>query len=436
MNPSIQPIRPWHKDPRYWEMGGQPLLLIGGSVEDNLFQWPDLDGELDRLVRHGANVVRNTMSDRDPWDVYPYDKEGELYDLNKPNPEYWRRFRCFINGCAQRGIVVQLEIWDRFDLSDAKGMFNWQSHPYNPSNNVNYTEDQTGLEGSYLKHPSSDEHPFYHTVPGSEKYLERYDALRPYQTAFVDRILEVTLPAPNVLYCMNNETSSCPQWGRYWIRHIKKRAAEAGVEVQCTDMFDDAHKTSESPSFCSVLENPETYDFVEISQVNSRNFGSEHGHAIRWVCEQVKDRPVNHTKIYSDGGSGWGSGSPQEGIARYWRNLLAGSASVRFHRPGSGIVSGELSQACWRATRGVEAMVRFWELHPLDLGHPDEVLTAARSEKGTTVVFLPEGKAVELELPGSNCTWFSVANGSCIRRSEDCSLSPPLSGPMVAVIEA
>jgi hypothetical protein len=57
-------IRPWDQDPRYWQYRGQPVLLLGGSKDDNLFQIPDLKEHLDEMAACGANYIRNTMSDR------------------------------------------------------------------------------------------------------------------------------------------------------------------------------------------------------------------------------------------------------------------------------------------------------------------------------------------------------------------------------------
>ncbi|MCJ7478619.1 MAG: hypothetical protein MUP63_00380, partial [Candidatus Nanohaloarchaeota archaeon QJJ-7] len=50
----------------YWEVEGEPTLLLGGSDDDNLFQWPEdrLEEHLNELVKAGGNYVRNTMSDR------------------------------------------------------------------------------------------------------------------------------------------------------------------------------------------------------------------------------------------------------------------------------------------------------------------------------------------------------------------------------------
>ena len=36
----------------------------------------------------------------------------------------------------------------------------------------------------------------------------------------LDKILEYTFQYGNVLYCMNNETSSPVQWGNYWIKYM------------------------------------------------------------------------------------------------------------------------------------------------------------------------------------------------------------------------
>ena len=59
-------LRPWPANPWYWSLNGQPVLLLGGSDDDNLFQWSEqkLVAQLDRLAAAGGNYIRNTMSDR------------------------------------------------------------------------------------------------------------------------------------------------------------------------------------------------------------------------------------------------------------------------------------------------------------------------------------------------------------------------------------
>lgn len=87
------PIQPWTKNPWYWQYHDKPLLLLGASDDDNLFQWPakKLLAHLDSMKLIGANYVRNTMSDRNDrgFEVYPFKKlENGKFDLNKWNKEY------------------------------------------------------------------------------------------------------------------------------------------------------------------------------------------------------------------------------------------------------------------------------------------------------------------------------------------------------------
>ena len=32
-------LQPWKENPWYWSYCGEPVLLLGGSDDDNLFQW-------------------------------------------------------------------------------------------------------------------------------------------------------------------------------------------------------------------------------------------------------------------------------------------------------------------------------------------------------------------------------------------------------------
>ncbi|MCK4293614.1 MAG: carbon-nitrogen hydrolase family protein [Planctomycetes bacterium] len=49
-------IRPYAKNPYYWQYKGEPVLLLGGSKDDNLFQIPDLKGHLDLLASVGGSA--------------------------------------------------------------------------------------------------------------------------------------------------------------------------------------------------------------------------------------------------------------------------------------------------------------------------------------------------------------------------------------------
>jgi len=442
-------IRPWSANTSYWQYQGHPVLLLGGSREDNLFQIPDVQEQLDLLASVGGNYIRNTMSDRDEGNVYPYARlEDGRYDLDKWNDEYWQRFADLLRLTAERDIIVQIEVWDRFDLSDTRQMDNWQRHPYRPANNINYTAEETGLADSYPDHPSADKHPFYHTVPGMDEYQERYDVIRAYQERFVAKLLSYSLPRGNVLYCMNNETSTDPRWGQYWMGFIKQQAQAAGVDVFVTDMFDDGYRPEQSANIRLVLDHPELYDFIDISQVNSRNFGEDHWRRLCWVTEQARThpRPVNHTKIYSAGETSFGSGTPQDGIERFWRNLLGGSASSRFHRPTAGIGINEIARACIRSARRVEGLVKFWDVQPhmelLRDREENEAYIAAKPGEAY-IVFFCNGGSVGLDLAGVNgqmvLRWVDVSVGgmtpvAALDGGGIVTLRPPGKGPWVAVL--
>jgi hypothetical protein len=162
--PNADRISPYAANPSYWQYLGQPVLLLGGSKDDSLFQIPDLEEHLDAMAAAGANYIRNTMSDRPDHDfeVYPYLRlPNGKYDLKQWNPEYWKRFANMLKGTHARGIIVQIEVWDRFDYSRD----NWKPHPYNPANNINYTNKESGLAADYPDHPGQNKQPFFFTTP-------------------------------------------------------------------------------------------------------------------------------------------------------------------------------------------------------------------------------------------------------------------------------
>src|SRR3546814_14619206 len=89
------------------------------------------------------------MSDRDPGNERAFLRLASgKYDPNQWNPEYWKRFKQLLRQALKRDIIVQIELWDRFDHSRRE----WESDPYNPKNNVNYTAEEPDLESRYTHH--------------------------------------------------------------------------------------------------------------------------------------------------------------------------------------------------------------------------------------------------------------------------------------------
>ena len=410
-------IKPYKENPRYWQYKGSPVLLLGGAGDDNLFQLPGLEEHLDLLQSIGGNYIRNTMSSRDSGNAWPfYLQEDGYYDLDRWNEVYWNRFESLLKLTYERDIIIQIEVWDRFDFSRDP----WMANPFNPAYNINYTEDECGMERDYPRHPSGDLQPFFHAIPGMPKYSPELDLVRKYQEEFVDKLLSYSLNYGNVLYCMDNETSTPREWGKYWMSHIQDRAGEK--QVYTTDMFDKFFMPHMCESCIAAIEHPEIYEFLDVSQINSRNFNRMHWDTLAWILQQrelFSLRPVNCVKVYGGMNSTWGSGSNEDGIERFVRNVIGGCAAVRHHRPPHGNGLGARSQASIKSVRKIETMVKMWGMTPhmellSGIGDDEAYLTAKQGEK--YVILFPDGGKVTLDLSNFpdefSGRWISIGSGT------------------------
>ena len=434
-------IHPYDKNPRYWQYKGQPILLVGGSQDDNLFQIPDLEKHLDEMKAAGGNYIRNTMSDRKDFgfEVYPFAQRRDgKYDLATWNDEYWQRFERMLKATAERDIIVQIEVWDRFDYSRE----NWESHPYNPAHNVSYTHQQSGFAASYPDHPGANRQPFFFTTP---KQKDNRVVLK-YQQRFVDKMLDHSLQYNHVLYCIDNETSGEEAWPVYWADFIRRRAEKAGVEVCITEMWDawDLH----APQHRRTFDHPERFDFVDVSQ-NNHNRGQEHWDNFQWVRERLAahPRPMNTVKTYGADGNKFGH-TNRDGVERFWRHLIGGAASARFHRPDSGLGLSLPAIASLQAARKLESLIRLWEVEPanhlLSDRDEDEAYLAATPGHAYALYFT-DGGAVDLDLTGASgelqMRWIDINTGDWGPRDKTeagrkVAVSAPAKGHWLAAITA
>jgi hypothetical protein len=320
----LSPIRPYTKNPWYWEYHGKPILLRGGSDEDNPYQWTGktLTDQLDLLASVGGNYLRNTMSDRDRGNVHAFKQtEDGLYDLNQWNQEYWDRLTFFLEETRKRGIMVQLTLWDQFDHGR-------RNDPWHAGNNTNYTDD--------VIHGRND---FYDTIKTNNQ-----EGLQ-YQQKYIDKLLSITMAYDNVLYNIENESSKGEVWENYWAQYIHQTAEKHNRKVYVTIMrFDPTNAVRAAMTF------PELYNFVEISQNNQDSRGARGpGHwdnILNWRQKLAYHRrgpmPMNNVKMYGaqDGSKNYSAGTETEAINRFWRNIFAGCASSRFHRPSNAWGSG------------------------------------------------------------------------------------------------
>jgi len=386
-------LKPWVENRSYWQYKGKPVLLLGGTMNDNLFQNENVTTHLDSLKKAGGNVIRNTMSDRDPGNLHAFliYADGK-YDLNEWNDEYWKRFETLLKLAHERDIIVQIEVWDRFDHSRDP----WKTDPFNPSNNINYSASESGLEADYPLHPGQNTQPFFFTVPD----LENNRIVLNFQQKYVEKLLSISLNFDNILYCIDNETSGKEEWAAYWAEFI--RSHSGGRDIYITEMWDSWDVKSATHK--RTIDHPELYRFIDISQ-NSQITGSDNWKNAEYVFNYIKNnpRPVNSTKIYgSDNGSWLDRGiNTRHGINTFFRNILGGFASSRFHRPPSGLGLSSISINCIKTIRAIEKKVKIWELTPrMDLiENPgkNEVYMAASDGKNY-LLFFPDSGMVRLDL--------------------------------------
>ncbi len=441
-----QRIEFFEQNPYYWQYKETPLLLLGGSKKDNLFQIPDLREHLEEMVAVGGNYIRNTMSDRNEGDVKVFVKlENGKFDLEQWNPEYWKRFEEMLELTQELGVIVQIELWDQWDHQNGRDDC-WEDNPWNPDCNINYSIAETSLKGkdAYRKVDSKqgEKHDLFLTVPE----LNNDSAVLHYQQLFINKILSYTLNYGNVLYTITNELflQHPIEWSNYWANYLHYQAAAAGVTIHVTEMCqvpDLAHAQHQP-----VLDQSELYTFFDMSQ-NAGQRHETHWEKIQWVRERVADRPrpLNNVKMYGADGC-WLDSTTQDAIERFWRNILGGAASVRFHRPPAGLGLGKTAQTCLKAARLLTCKINMWEVTPdmaALIDNRANYAYCASTPGKSYVVYLTDGGSITLDLtdyPGSYSLEWINSNLGCSEATQEVTgggpvkLVAPDSGHWVATL--
>jgi hypothetical protein len=248
-----------------------------------------------------------------------------------------------------------------------------------------------------------------------------------------------------VIYTIDNETSGSEEWGAYWADYIKQEADAAGVSAFSTEMWDAWDLRDEQHR--RTLDHPDRYDFVEISQ-NNHQVAEKHWENLQWVRAHTsrQPRPLNNVKIY--GADTERFGSDRDGLERFWRNLVGGAASVRFHRPPWGLGLSESVQGHVRSTREWTAAFDLFRAVP-DSEHRRLRMREANEAYATVVpeeqisVYFPDGGAVGLDLGDMEgavtVRWLHLASGTwqdgpTVEGGDWVPLSPPGDGHWLVVL--
>ncbi len=407
-------IRVYQENPYYFQYRGEPLLLLGASDYHNIFQRPDLVEHLEKMQSFGGNYVRNTMASREITaghnDLWPYgvfstteDHLINIYDLNRWNDVYWDRFETMLEETYKRGIIVEIELWERHDTYRTRDQAGWERHPYNPDNNINFTAEESGLPaGEWIRQEFDRGHPFFNTVPR----LQNNKLVLDYQKAFIDKILSYTAGYDHILYNMNNETQEHHYFGEYWAEYLLNWAADLGKHIELTDMQDN-HDVTEEP--VRRVMDSDTYTFVDISQNNFQS-GETHWERIEKIRNYLKEnpKPITNVKVYGSDYSPppyelWGD--TDEALQRFWRNIAGGCASARFHRPHWGIGLNEIAAANLKSLRMITDSMDFFNHapanHMMSEREPNEAYCMAFAGKEYMVYFPASGSVYLDATPGN-----------------------------------
>jgi hypothetical protein len=410
-------IRPYSKNPWYWEYKGEPIMLIGASDRDNLWQWTGqvLTDQLDRMKAAGGNYVRNTMSDRNEGDTYAAKllPDGK-YDLNQWNEEYWDKVRFFLDETYKRDIIAQITLWDWFDLSGDDVYGRYKLHPLNPENNINWESGTITNAWDYYGGSLS---------KNNQTVLD-------YQRRFIDKLISITAQYGNVLYNIGNESGLGPEWDNYWATYIKEAAEKQGREIYVTTMLFAPERTVRR-----VMKHRDIYSFADVSQNNQDALGpvgKKHWENLLFWRKMIAlsdegPMPVNNEKVYGQGvGNNTAAGTEKEAVERFWRNVFGGAASTRFHRPamrdggawGWGIGLSERAEATLRAVSMFLAEFDLFNAEPYEafstVGNSVDSYCMADIGKAYAVYF-PGGRATVhldpwIEIKKVSVKWLDVAS--------------------------
>lgn len=438
-------VTPYEGNAWYWQIDGEPTVLLGANETDHTFLMKGRAAYLDQLQAMGGNFVRNVMSQREPEAANRPHRQlpNGKYDLDHWNPAYWENLQAFLMECESRKLVVAVELWDKFDYQKNY----WEASAWRPRNNVNYTLAESGLNDLYEPTLRSDEknelhldNPFLATLPE----FDDNQLILGYQHAFFDKVLSVTLQFSNVIYYIGNEWKESQEWPIYWANRLKHHTAEAGKEVPLSVMVWSSSEAFD-PELNFVLDRSDLFSFAGFRVGNPKiPLGPGHYERImevRSMVDAAGPRPMVDSKIRT------GSKLFYHPVrqARVWRGFMAGWSALSHHRvhvhPTRGTSQDmgftPAAQANLRAMRRFSELITPWECEPrpdlLDVAGEDEGYLMADPGRAYGVYFVLQGSA-ELPLPSDDAvyqlTWINIETGEAL------DVGDPVAGGQTITLEA
>ena len=164
-----------------------------------------------------------------------------------------------------------------------------------------------------------------------------------------------------------------------------------------------------------TINDPVNFSFIEISNHNAQS-GQVHYETAMYVWNKIQEsgipRPINNVKIYGADGDVWG-GRTQEGIEKFWRNIFAGAASVRFHRPAWGLGNNPIALNQIKVMREFTNAINIFNHKPsnhLLSGREENEAYCLAADKKEFALYFPANGNVKLNAPKGKyqARWFNI----------------------------
>jgi hypothetical protein len=441
-------VQPYQQNHWFWQFEGRPVMLLGANETDSPFLLPDQQGYYDSLSELGGNFTRYNVKQRRVEGLvrlFPFKQLPDgRYDLNQWEEGYWKRFEDGLRMTRQRKIIVQLELWDRFDIGCDRFYMN---SPWRPSNTVTYTEKESGMPEIWTGCSDSvNLHPFFQSVPA----LGNNQRLLELQHRFADQVLSVAFKYDHVLYVIDNETLLDLAWTDYWTDYILDKAKAMDKHIEVSEMpwtlarrfpFAWQQAILQDPNIWTyhIIDHPELFSFCAFQYQPIIDARQDHYDRLVEIRELVGrsgsgPRPINAVKIFAKD-TLFGGGIDPNRQARFWRPLMAGWAGVSLHRQHarSGYLGfGEKGRKNLSASRKFCDAIIPWECMPRqDLlmdREPDKAYLLCNPGKAYGVYF-PSSGSIKLDLrkaQGSHfkLRWISIETGEFHGGAENIEAGP------------
>ena len=149
-----------------------------------------------------------------PWsrsDVSGAPMGGNKIDMEKWNPEYWRRMKDGLSLANKAGIYSEIHLFDRCGMSPPDKT-RWQGNPWASDNNVNNLETPVASKEG---------------TPDFYMYEEKPN-LRAQQERYITKMIDETVKYPIVIYEVENEhwAYNNPKFGEHYAKFIKDYIAQ------------------------------------------------------------------------------------------------------------------------------------------------------------------------------------------------------------------